>query len=445
MTEPVVIDLYAGPGGWDLAAHALGIKPIGIEYENNACATREACGLETIQADVMSVDRDQFKNVVGLIASPPCPAFSAAGNKGAVGDIPLLVEALHSDTFGSIIPSELDDPKNSLMSISPFVWAEHLEPEWITLEQVPAVLPIWEAGAQMLRRRGYSAWAGVLNAANYGVPQKRMRAFMIASKTRKVHPPEATHAEDPQPSLFGDELLPWVSAWSALAANGVAPGSPILRNGHPNSQRGQTFNMATRPAPCLAFGKNQTEWKWLGFPRLDDLGTSEHGYRDRDLHDVDGPAPTMTEKARSMSFHSEEWLVNTGLDWKKGGTRDDAQKRPLSEPAPTMTGVSGRQWQWTQERPATTVMGDPRLWPPGHKVNKDDIDRMGKDAAEVKYGDRAGSGAIQMTIEQASVLQTFPVDYQWQGSKTASFVQVGNAVPPLLAWHVLNTVVGDTQ
>lgn len=417
-----IIDLYAGPGGWDLAAHALDLEPTGIEYEKNACGTREAAGLTTIQDDVMAIDLSQFKDVTGIIASPPCPAFSAAGKKGAVGDIPTLVEALDNDTFMTLIEGELDDPRNSLMSISPFFWAEQFEPDWIALEQVPAVLPIWEAGAQMLRRRGYSAWAGVLNAADYGVPQKRMRAFMIASKTREVRPPAPTHSEDPQPVLFGEELLPWVSAWSALCSEGVAPGN-------------------CTPDTTPPIGKAPTEWRWLGFPRRDDLGTSPHGYRERDLHDVHGPAPTMTEKARSMSFHNEDWLVNTGMDWKKGGTRDDAQKRSLSEPAPTMTGVSGRQWQWTQDRPATTVMGDSRLWPPGHKINKADIDRYGQAAAEAKYGNRGGSGAIKMTIEQASVLQTFPVDYPWQGSKTASFVQVGNAVPPLLAWHVLKSVI----
>ena len=40
---------------------------------------------------------------------------------------------------------------------------------------------------------------------------------------------------------------------------------------------------------------------------------------------------------------SEGGLVNTGRDWKKGDTREDAQKRPADEPAPTVDG-KGR-WQ----------------------------------------------------------------------------------------------------
>lgn len=286
-------------------------------------------------------------------------------------------------------------------------WIEDLRPRWIACEQVPAVLPIWRAYCRLLDELGYSTWTGILNAANYGVPQTRRRAILIASLDRHVDGPPPTHAKDPVPSLFG-EPLPWVTMADALGWSGE-----------------------------------------VGFPRLDDLGTF-----------------ALTEKARS-------WVLNTGRRWKPGGTREDAQTvDPDEQPAPTLTSVSGRQWQiragsesgarttrravdepaptlafgnayndWIFERPSTTILGDPRVWPPGHKINQDDRDRLGDDEAKDRYGDRAGSEAIRLSIEDALVLQSFPADYPVAGSKTKQFEQIGNAIPPLLAEHVLRVLL----
>jgi DNA (cytosine-5)-methyltransferase 1 len=46
----------------------------------------------------------------------------------------------------------------------------------------------------------------------------------------------------------------------------------------------------------------------------------------------------------------------------------------------------------------------------------------------------------RVTVEEAAAIQTFPADMQWCGPQTARFRQVGNAVPPILAWHVAQAV-----
>lgn len=91
------------------------------------------------------------------------------------------------------------------------------------------------------------------------------------------------------------------------------------------------------------------------------------------------------------------------------------------------------------ERPATTVVGDARVWPPGHKVNQSDRDRH-RDADE-RYGDRSGTEAVRVSVTEAGILQSFPPDYPWQGSQTKRYEQVGNAVPPLLARAVLGPLI----
>jgi DNA (cytosine-5)-methyltransferase 1 len=46
----------------------------------------------------------------------------------------------------------------------------------------------------------------------------------------------------------------------------------------------------------------------------------------------------------------------------------------------------------------------------------------------------------RLTLEEAAAIQTFPNDMHWCGPQTARFRQVGNAVPPVLAWHVARAV-----
>ena len=106
-------------------------------------------------------------------------------------------------------------------------------PEWVALEQVPAVLPLWEVYASELRKRGYSAWCGLLNSADYGVPQTRIRAILIASRVRQVRRPYPTHY-DPRKGaqLFG---TPWRSMADALgwgATGRPAPYSDRRRDAH---------------------------------------------------------------------------------------------------------------------------------------------------------------------------------------------------------------------
>ncbi len=328
----LVVDQFAGPEGWDRAAVGLGMDPVGFEWDADACDTRRAAGYRTVRTDLASYGLPESADVEGLIGSPPCPLFSAAGSREGVNWLPHLCEVAAGVT--DLTP---DAPLEATLSLKPLEWALRHRPRWVALEQVPAVIVLWMAIGGRLRTEGYSVWTGVLNAANYGVPQTRQRAILMARLDAPVQPPAPTHDRDPEPSLFGDDLLPWVSMADAL---GLDPGLTLRAGG------------------------------------------------------VKGQSPT---------------------------------RRCVSEVSPTA--AFGHDYaNWVFERPCTTVAGDERVAAPGHR------DRAG---GEPQFG----PGSVKLTQQQALVLQSFPADYPIQGrTKHARWKQIGNAVPPLLAEHVLRAV-----
>lgn len=396
MTTPTIVDLFAGPGGWDIAARDLGLDPIGIELSASACATRAANGLATIRASVADYPPERFGHITGLIASPPCPLFSSAGSGAGRALIAEICAAVTDALAGQplaphrIILEAMTSPTIALeasLTAEPARWIAATRPEWIAMEQVPAVLPIWRHYAHLLRAAGYSAWAGILSAEQYGAPQTRRRAVLIASRTRTVTRPEPTHqrfepgtaagdADECHPSLFSPGLLPWVSMADALG-----------------------WTDGTRPAA-------------LHHPRGDGM-KERHG--DREPRPTDTPSATVTGHARSWEWivhtgqnsaqaagtttnGNKRWTVNTHTDQRPDGT---TQERPLDAPAPTLTGKSGGQWTMAREDDAPT---------------------------------------IRLTTEQAAALQTFPPTHRFVGNKTAVFQQIGNAVPPIVSAAILRTV-----
>ncbi|MET7795724.1 DNA cytosine methyltransferase [Streptomyces decoyicus] len=198
----MIVHGFAGIG-WSEALRGLGLADIGLELNADACLTRVRAGHATIRCDVSAYPTWVFKGrTTGKIDSPPCPGFGKSGKKLGLQDLPLVHQAIEDlsrgkDTRAAINAACRD--WRSILTAEPMRWHYDLMPEWICMEQVPSVLPVWRQYAEILQRWGYSAETGVLDAADYGLGQVRKRAVLVASRVTEVALPARTHGGLGQP------------------------------------------------------------------------------------------------------------------------------------------------------------------------------------------------------------------------------------------------------
>lgn len=188
-----------------------------------ACVDFEADAIETLRlnphcedtdlycADISSLDlapiKRRMKAVKGrpriVIGGPPCQPFSKNGywvkNENRLAH---------------------DDPRNMIGQY--FRVVEELKPDGFILENVESLLHPTnrtaleeiEASAQQL---GYHFKRLLVNAADYGVPQRRKRVFVIGSRRRfRTHEPTPTHAAPGSQGLF-NQLPPHPGVGSFIA------------------------------------------------------------------------------------------------------------------------------------------------------------------------------------------------------------------------------------
>lgn len=265
MSVREAVDLFAGPGGWDVAARELGIETIGIEWDKAACDTRRAAGLTTIQADVRTINPLHPSLLTkGLIASPSCQSFSPAGNGKGRKQLDLVLEGLNRVVAGLPLP-EYDDDRTA-MTLEPMRWIKERYDagypyEWIAFEQVRSVLPVWQAYSVHLQAMGYYVETGVLSAEEFGVPQTRKRAILVARYQAPVSLPAPTHMKYKKgiPQDYTENgLLPWVSMADALSDN--TPRSLRSNYGTGGDPKNRGMRDINEPAPTVTSKVDRNKW-----------------------------------------------------------------------------------------------------------------------------------------------------------------------------------------
>lgn len=378
----MILDLFAGPGGWSHALAVLGADDVGLEWDEWACKTRAAAGHTTIRTDVAQYPTWPFTGkTTGLIASPPCQAWSMAGKRLGLIDQPLVHQAVADlanglDTRGKLLAACRDE--RSLLAAEPMRYLHTLhsvgQPEWVAMEEVPDVLSLWRQYAQILRTWGFSVWTGIVNAADYGVPQTRRRAILLASRTREAAPPEPTHAQvATQDTFFGPGRARWVSMAEALGWGATDRPVPTVCAGGGNGGGAEPFPSGSRKA--LATSRDRGTWQ-----------------------------PHHTSSTVQAGHGRSSWML-------RSNSQANATVRRADEPAGTLFfGHRVNECVWVPD-PCTPPDPDP--------------------------GGEQKPDAIRITATEAGILQSFPATYPWQGTKSRQFEQIGNAVPPLLAAQLL--------
>ena len=193
-----VISLFTGAGGLDLGVEAAGFDTkVCVELDKLSCATLNTNrSWNVIENDIHKVSTRQILNAGNLkrgsasllVGGPPCQPFSKSG------------------FWKTGTTLRMDDPRAATLREYLRVLQESL-PQTFLLENVPgfAYEEKAEGLAYFLRhlkrinresKTNYSASWAILNAGDYGVPQRRERLFIIGSKDGRCFKfPEPTHGK----------------------------------------------------------------------------------------------------------------------------------------------------------------------------------------------------------------------------------------------------------
>jgi DNA (cytosine-5)-methyltransferase 1 len=348
-----LIDLFAGCGGMTEGFRAADqgfVSTAAIEWDLHAAATYAANFGED---HTHWMDITKFRDVPRadvVVGGPPCQGFSNLGSK------------------------DPEDARNRL-------WEEYMRvvlsanPQVFILENVDrfsktpefAIL-MSELGTGRLKRWKWHD-AKVVNAADYGVPQRRLRTILIASRVGPISLPRPTHARLPSGGL-----KPWRTVASAIRRLPEIPDTTELPD-----------------ATVETFGQS--------VPGI---------FKMPDIHFGRRPTTKSLERYDCIP---------------PGGGRFDLPAHLLpdcwaNKPSGT-TDVMGRM-RWDQ--PCLTIRTEFYKPEKGQYLHP----KWDPEDADMRVN-------RPITHQEAALLQTFPTNYLWCGSKMAIARQIGNAVPPALA------------
>lgn len=192
---PSVISLFSGGGGLDLGFISAGYKILwAIDNNENAVNTyRKNIGNHIKCADVTKENIQNIPHADIIIGGPPCQSFSLAGMRNV------------EDARGQLVWQYMKILKA-------------VQPKAFVFENVTGLLSAKNSNGEKIvdllkeafKDIGYNVEMQVMNAADYGVPQRRRRVIIVGLKNGHFTFPVATHGNS------SEGLIPYISVKQAL-------------------------------------------------------------------------------------------------------------------------------------------------------------------------------------------------------------------------------------
>lgn len=434
---PKIIDLFSGCGGLALGFEKAGFDIIaGVELMPEACKTisynldyRYGREQTHVCGDITEIDATIFKDKFGdegciVIGGPPCQAYSLAGRA--------KLKSLGDDRINT------NDSRGYLyQDFLRFVY--DLDAKAVVMENVPEAtnfgeMNIPEIVCDSLEEHGYKVCWTILNAADYGVPQLRERIILFGIKKeieKEINLPIPSHkCESDYQTKYQKQLesfskyphfsVPnssvgatkfWVTVGEALSD------LPILFPTSDSKYRTVKLNEELDYATDCQNDYQKLMRTWYG---MESFGASANAFRNNKRDYIifekmkQGDNYIVASQIADDLFEKEARMFN----YEQGSEQYEKLKKKMV-PIYDREKFDNKWKRLEENKPSHTLVA-----------------HLCKDT----YSHIHPTEPRGISVREAARIQSFPDDFYFDCSMGDAYKQIGNAVPPLLAFAVANCV-----
>ena len=436
--SPKAIDLFAGPGGLSLGLTAAGFEVIaaveldpdaGKTYRNNIGNHTEIQDItkfkpKTLHKKLIDSGVLEKEEQISLIAGgPPCPGFSLIG-RSKISDLIKNKKGTYKNNK-EWRHRFIDDPRNNLF-LEFVKYVKQFKPRYFIMENVSGMTSYQienDPVVDVIKKKftGYNVEERILSAADFGVPQDRKRIIFIGSKKglKKCDFPEPIQNTKKLTALDAIQDLIEIPP----SKNGIAE----VKYKHSRS-KGAAYRKVMRNWVC----------KRSNGDMVNGNSTQKTSHWTRKVNDRDkvifpliksgSPSisrgsiryPSSSPKQIYGDIYPSQWSSVLAPSFRKAKL-----KTSTVDERHYVQNKKGTRWVMYPSKSFKDKMRRIRWNEPAPTV----VAHLAKDGYMFIHPFHHRT----ITVREAARFQSFPDSFEFSGSMTSQFRQVGNAVPPLLA------------